>query len=165
MNSLHSISIPVGDGLYNFRVAGIAIQNGKLLLHKTEDDNFWSLPGGRCEMFEFSKETLLREILEETGLQVEVQQLAWLVENFFEYKGVRHHELGLYYHMRFLTLKHQNDFVFKDGDNSLLYRWFPIGDVDHIKVYPEFIKSSLLLERREVQHFMVRMQDLHNPNS
>lgn len=165
MNSHHSISTTVGDGIYNFRVAGIAIENGKLLLHKTPDDNFWSLPGGRCEMFEFSKETLLREMLEETGLDVEVQKLAWLVENFFEYKGVRHHELGLYYRMRFLTLKHQDDFVFNDGDNRLLFRWFPIGDVDHIKVYPEIIKSSLLLKGGGIQHFTVKMQDLHDANS
>jgi ADP-ribose pyrophosphatase YjhB (NUDIX family) len=70
MNGPSTISLPLNGGLFNFRVAGVAIYNDCILLHKTPSDNFWSLPGGRVDMFEFTKETLLREMVEETVTMV-----------------------------------------------------------------------------------------------
>lgn len=164
MINQHAISLPAGDSLFNFRVAGIAVLNGKLLLHKTAEDHFWSLPGGRCDMFEFSKETLQREMVEETGQEVEVQKMAWIVENFFEYRGIRHHEIGFYYRMRFTGLTHQDDFVFQDGDNTLLYRWIPVSEVDYVPVYPEIIKSVHILNELDFKHFTIGLQNLGDPH-
>ncbi|MCZ8516105.1 hypothetical protein O9H85_27625 [Paenibacillus filicis] len=36
--------------MFNFRVAGICLENGHVLLHKAIDDNHWALPGGRVQM-------------------------------------------------------------------------------------------------------------------
>jgi 8-oxo-dGTP pyrophosphatase MutT (NUDIX family) len=161
MSESASISVPLKNGWFNFRVAGIAIFDGKILLHKTEDDQFWSLPGGRVEMFEFSKETLLREMMEETGLEVKVGELRWIVENFFEYNGRLHHEVGFYYLMNFLYLPDQSDFVVRDGDNELIFRWFNISDVAAIKIYPEFISTELLSGSESFAHFSIALKNLH----
>ena len=54
-------------GGFNYRVAGIALSEGRLLLHTSDRDDFWSLPGGRCEFGETSAEALVREMREELG--------------------------------------------------------------------------------------------------
>ncbi len=123
MNGSSAICLPVENALFNFRVAGVAIQNGKLLLHKTPTDNFWSLPGGRVDMFEFSRETLLREMLEEIGKTVCVGNLLWVVENFFEYNNIKHHEIGFYYQMEISDLEDQDDFIVIEDETELLFHW------------------------------------------
>ncbi|MDD4082016.1 MAG: NUDIX domain-containing protein [Sphaerochaetaceae bacterium] len=50
------------------------INDSKLLLLKQERSNFWLLPGGHIEDEELPHEAALREILEETGLKIELYQ-------------------------------------------------------------------------------------------
>ena len=116
------ISLAIDGALFNYRVAGVAILNGKVLLHKTPADNFWSLPGGRAELFEFSKNTLVREMTEETGMRVEVGELVWVSENFFSYNDTRHHEIGFYFEMQIVDLKNQDDFLGSEGQEDLLFK-------------------------------------------
>lgn len=54
---------------FNFRVAGIAIHNNRILLHTTEKDDFWNLPGGRVEFNESTDQTIIREIKEELDIE------------------------------------------------------------------------------------------------
>lgn len=45
---------------------------GILLVHHNYGQKFWSLPGGAVEPGEEPKETVLREVLEETGLSIKI---------------------------------------------------------------------------------------------
>lgn len=47
----------------------------KILLTKREDNGRWCLPGGRLDSGESISETCCREVLEETGLIVELERL------------------------------------------------------------------------------------------
>lgn len=165
MNSAESICLPVGNSLFNFRVAGVAVQNGKLLLHKTPTDNFWSLPGGRVDMFEFSRETLLREMVEEIGKTVHVGNLLWVVENFFEYNEIRYHEIGFYYKMEIPDIENQLDFVVREDDTELLFHWEDIGQIDSGSIYPEFITTDLLLNTTAIQHINLGFKNLNTPTA
>ncbi|MEQ2529277.1 hypothetical protein WMO40_21610 [Bacillaceae bacterium CLA-AA-H227] len=40
--------------IFNYRVAGIWIKNGHILLHRDVNEENWSLPGGRVKMAEDS---------------------------------------------------------------------------------------------------------------
>ena len=60
-------------------VAAIIVRDGEILLVKRgAEPGFgkWSIPGGALEMGETLEEGLKREVLEETGLEVEVGKLA-----------------------------------------------------------------------------------------
>ncbi len=53
-------------------VNGIIFFNDKILLEKRSDDNKWGIPGGWVEVGESPQESLVREIKEETNLDVKV---------------------------------------------------------------------------------------------
>ena len=80
---------------FNFRVAAVAVQKDRVLLHRTEVDDFWSLPGGRIRAGESSASALHRELREEMSIEVSIGRLIWIVENFFEYDSQPFHEVGL----------------------------------------------------------------------
>ncbi len=46
-------------------------------------DDYWAMPGGRAEIGETSARTIVREMQEELGCEVEVERLLWTVENFY----------------------------------------------------------------------------------
>jgi len=48
---------------------------GRILLHKRTDNGNWGLPGGSIETGERADESIIREVWEETGYQVEVIRL------------------------------------------------------------------------------------------
>jgi ADP-ribose pyrophosphatase YjhB (NUDIX family) len=51
-------------------------RRGKLLLTRRTDNGQWCLPGGRVEAGESVSEACVREVWEETGLQVRITRLA-----------------------------------------------------------------------------------------
>ncbi len=61
------------------RYQGAIVQDGKLLIisHRRHDNGheYWLLPGGGIESGETEHECVVREMLEETGLQVRVERL------------------------------------------------------------------------------------------
>ena len=95
-----------GDRIFGMRAAGVAVDGGRVLLHRAEFDAFWSLPGGRLMFGETAEDALRREMREEIGVRVGVGPLVWVVENFFDHAPLEgtprgwagllgHHEIGL----------------------------------------------------------------------
>ena len=56
-------------------VRGVLLRDDAVLLVKERDDGLWSLPGGWAEVGESPKESVTRELLEESGFRVEVSRL------------------------------------------------------------------------------------------
>lgn len=76
----------------NVRLAhGLAIRDGRVLLvastYASHNEPLWNLPGGRVEPGELLRETVEREVREETALLARVMNLAYLSES---YDGERH---------------------------------------------------------------------------
>ncbi|MEI8343951.1 MAG: NUDIX domain-containing protein [Candidatus Moraniibacteriota bacterium] len=72
----------------SLRAAVIIIKNEKILLmHRRKNSlEYFTVPGGTIEEGETSQLAAVREIREETGLNVEIGEL------FFEFDGARGHE-------------------------------------------------------------------------
>lgn len=79
------------DGtIFMCRVAGVAVHDDRVLLHRSGHDDFWALLGGRLEVGETSVAGLRREMREELDVDVTVGRLLWVIENFFD-----HHPLDM----------------------------------------------------------------------
>lgn len=132
--------------IFQFRVAGISVHNNRLLLHRAVNENFWTLPGGRCELMEESAVGLKREYAEEIGEDVEVIRPLWLAENFFTYNGETFHELLLTYLVDFKANSKcltADRFEGAEGHNTLLFEWIPLTQLATTIIYPEFLKDRL----------------------
>lgn len=125
-----------------YRVAGIALQHGQILLHRAVEDDFWTLPGGRVEALETAQQALRREMREELGLEAQTGRLLFVVENLFGYQGRAHHEVGLYFAMS-LPDFWEGERRGSEGHTRLLYRWFPQAQVPRLPVKPRFLREGL----------------------
>lgn len=65
------------------RVTGVVIEDGRILLldQDTDTGRSWSLPGGKVEEGEPLADALVREMREETGVDVEVGRLLYVCDH------------------------------------------------------------------------------------
>lgn len=56
---------------------GVILRNvrGEILLERRADCGLWGLPGGRMDLGESARDTAIREVREETGLEISVERL------------------------------------------------------------------------------------------
>lgn len=132
---------------FTLRTVGVALDNGRVLLHRSEADDFWALPGGRCELGETAAESLRREMVEELEAVVEVERLLWVAENFFYHGGCVHHELGLYWLMRmpeeWLAAHRAGPFLGYEGDSPMIFQWFDLSTLESVVLHPAFLRRAL----------------------
>lgn len=55
--------------------AVVVNDEGKILLQQRRDNNLWALPGGTMEIGESIEETVIREVKEETGFDVQPEYI------------------------------------------------------------------------------------------
>ena len=162
------ITFDQGEARFNLRVVGVALDTARVLLHRGEKDDFWTLPGGRGEMLEPARETLRREMREELRVAVQVGRLLWVVENFFDYDGKSYHELALYFLMslprgsRLRSLDEFEGSELLDGGATLklLFKWFPLGGLEGIALYPTFLQQGLKSLPPATEHVVHRDGEL-----
>lgn len=67
---------------HSVSVAGVVVRDdGRLLAIRRADNGTWELPGGVLELAETPEDGVRREVLEETGIHVEVDQLTGVYKN------------------------------------------------------------------------------------
>jgi len=156
-----------GKVRFNLRVVGIALDGERVLVHRGERDDFWTLPGGRGELLEPARDTLAREMREEMGVDVEVGRLVWVVENFFEHEEMSYHELGLFFLMSLppsspLLSAHEfegSEELTDGGTLKLLFRWLPVAGLAELALLPSFLRQGLKSIPPTTEHVVHRDGD------
>lgn len=157
----HMIRIDRKPQLFSFRVAGLIFHEGHVLVQRGAKDDYWALPGGRAEIGEDSRETILREMREELDREARIERLLWTVENFFSYEGYAAHELGFYY---LLSLTdsfpfHEEEIVHRVEDGvEVEFRWLratPAALAVH-RLKPQFVADRIERLPENGEHLIVR---------
>lgn len=140
------------------RVAGILIQDGKILLieHLKKDKKYWLVPGGGVEWGESAAEALAREFKEETNLDIEVEKFLFLSETIAPDK--EKHVINLYFKIG--KCENSEDMVLGDEKNLSDLRFVTKEEIENIKLYPN-IKAQLvqLLSNEEITPYLGLLWD------
>lgn len=142
------LSFPVGGRRFNYRVAGIIIADGHVLVCREDDDDYVMLPGGRVEMGEDSATSLAREMAEEIGMPAVVGPLVATSESFYGREGQDFHELSFFYRVDLPGQGPNGDapwLVRHDEGHELQFYWVPLEGVglEAINLLPGWLPAFL----------------------
>lgn len=139
------------------RVVVLNDENEVLMVrHRQDDKNIWLVPGGNVDVSENSLEAAIREVREETGIDVEIIQLIWHVEEVSPERGQRFvnfflgKALGGELHLGTDPERGVNEQVMEE---VLFVSREKIQDLDVL--YPEYLKNELWEFLENKQHLPV----------
>jgi len=149
--------------VFSYRVAGLLLHNGKVLLQKIPNEIAYAIPGGHVDLGETNEETLVREFKEEINVDIKVDTLKLVGELFFPWGDKPCHQICLFYSVS-LT---ENASIPLDGsfwgteqleDKSfkLEFSWINIKDIKTIELYPVELKKYLTEGLSQVEHFVYK---------
>ncbi len=145
---------------FRYRACAI-ISNGSSILMVTNPgvDYLYSVGGG-VHHGETAEEAVRREVLEETGVAMQIDRLAAVHENFFT--GLMEdpkrlcHEISLYFLMKPANFKGVRAAgVSMDGMPERLV-WVPFEDFGRMRVYPGFLPEIVLNQIQQVRHIVTK---------
>lgn len=147
------------DWVFSYRVAGICLRNGCVLLQKPVTDTAFAFPGGHVAFGETNEQTLVREFREETGAEIRVGDLKWVAEIFFPWGDKPCHQICLYYMVELIEESIPGGAAFsgiEERNVPLEFHWVPLGELEGLEVYP--VQTAELLQKlgEGVQHFVYR---------
>ena len=145
---------------FKFRVSGVIIKDGKVLLVEMDDAGFYCLPGGHVELGETTEEAMIREMKEETTKDTYIKKYLGNIENFFVNKhNVSIHEIAFYYLMDFKD-DDINDLSRVENDEGTLvklkFKWFDLKELDSVNIKPVFLKEILTKDNLEFGHLTIK---------
>lgn len=151
------------DYVFSYRVAGILIRNGKVLLQKPVNDTGFAFPGGHVAFGETNEETLIREFKEEISADIKVNGLRWVGEIFFPWGDKPCHQICLYYDISLddeTQIPLDRSFFAKDELENvkvdLEFSWIDIGELTDIELHPTNAKELMKNYTPEIKHFVYK---------
>jgi 8-oxo-dGTP diphosphatase len=118
-------------------VGAVIIRDGKILLEKRKNEpgrGKWSIPGGLVELGESARETAIREVREETRLEVEEPMLMDVVDNVTrdENGDIEYHFVILDYFVKF------KGGVLRASSDAAELEWVQLSDVEEYDLTKSF---------------------------
>lgn len=157
---MSDILFKTNDFVFSYRVAGIIIHNGKILLQKPENDDY-AIPGGHVAIGETTEECLKREFLEEINSPIDIKRLYAVGEIFFPWGKKPCHQISLYYLAEISDeTSIPMDGVFKGIDEiqnkkyNMEFCWVPLDKLKDIVMYPKELVPYLIKDSDEIIHFI-----------
>jgi len=149
------------DYIFSYRVGGVLIHKGKVLLQNAEGDDGYALIGGHVAFGETTDETLIREFREEIGADIKIERLLMVNENFFPWGNRPCHQINMFY---LVSLKDESqiptDRNFKALDDlgnerfELNMSWIPLEDVPNMCIYPQQVKTYIVNPPDKIVYFV-----------
>ncbi|MBD3250026.1 MAG: NUDIX domain-containing protein [Candidatus Pacebacteria bacterium] len=143
-------SVPLSKLRFRPAVYGVIIENDQVLLSKQWDG--YDFPGGAVELGEGLETALIREVKEETGLDIKPGKIIHAEHSFFKlpYSGDFVQSIHLYYQCQVkggeLSTKFFDEHEKKYAD---LPEWIKLSQVSQYKIYSS-VDPKAVLDRAKV---------------
>ena len=149
--------VPCGDGVINIRVGAVILKDGRFLMVRNDTSDYFYSVGGRIKFGETAKDAVVREVMEETGIEMEIDHLGFIEENYYiadvpSKLGKVIYEIGYYFYM-----KVPEDFgpvcksITEDGQTEYL-EW--VSPDEPRTIFPSFFRTELDVNDRSVKHLL-----------
>lgn len=147
---MEDITIPCGGGIVNLRVGAIIQRNNKVLVATNSNVNYLYSIGGRIKFGESAEQAIRREVKEELGVDLEIERLGIIHENYF-YNRINKltYEISFYYYMKCEKDVVLNSKNVEDGRIES-YEWVDMSD--RRKIYPSFLYEYAINPQKEIVH-------------
>ena len=147
--------VACGDGILNIRAGAIIMKDGKLLMVSNDRDYLYSV-GGRLKFGETAEEAVVREVFEETGVQMEIDRLGFVHENYFYGDAPSNRNKLIYEISFFFYMKVPDTFApvsdsFTEESSKERLVWVSLDE--DVKMYPEFFKTEWKAPTDTVKYF------------
>ena len=119
----------------------LIIKDDKMLAIKINDGNeeWYIMPGGGQDVEELLPEAACREVAEELGLQVEVKDLAFVIEGVH---GEKFHRVDLVFLCEYKG-ELENAILHRDT-NQVGYDWLDIKTLNTAPLYPSKLRRQIM---------------------
>lgn len=115
------------DKMINIIASSCVIDNNKILMvqeNKSDIQGLWDLPGGKVKINENIKQAAIRETLEETGYNIDLDNIL-LIQNYITNRGVL---LIIYF---YATLSDSRQVEYRKSEISNV-KWFTLEEIKNI---------------------------------
>ncbi len=121
---------------------------GAILLHRRSDNGFWALPGGTMETGESILETVIREVREETGLDVRPGAIVGIYTDPRHVIAFDDGEVRQQFSVCFVCERIGGELHLSNESTEL--RFVPLENLDQLRMHPSI--------RLRIDHYL-----LHRP--
>ena len=145
---------------FKFRVSGVIVRNGKVLLVEMDNAGFFCLPGGHVELGETTEEAMIREMKEETTKDTYIKEYLGSIENFFVNKHNESiHEIASYYLMDFKDDEIKDLSRIENDEGTLVnlnFKWFDLKELKNVNIKPAYLKDLLNKDNLVFNHLIIK---------
>lgn len=146
-NSIKGGKIKISKDKLSFRpsVYAVIVKDGKILMTTVRSNGKHFFPGGGIDLGEKVEAALKREVMEETGIEVEIEKFLDFKEQFFYWDAgdEAYHMFNLYYLCKPITTDLLSDDKV-DDEEAMMPRWIEIESLkkidDNIEAVVEILK-------------------------
>ena len=130
---------------FRYRAAAIIRRDDSILMATNPGVDYLYSVGGAVQMGETAEEAVVREVLEETNVLMEIEHLAAIHENLFYSDmgiypdGMACHELAMYFLMKPRNLERIKATGISLNQQPERLVWVPMADFNQSKIYPDFL--------------------------
>lgn len=119
----------------------VIIQNGKLLAIKLNDgkEEWYILPGGGQDCEEMLPQTVEREVLEETGIEVKCKELLFVIEGV---RGESFHRVDLVFLCDYLGKA--LDAAIHSDTNQIGVDWLDLSRLNQLPLFPSKLRRPIM---------------------
>lgn len=144
----HDPHAPKANSIVPAASAIVVDDEGKILLHRRSDNELWALPGGAMEIGESIAETAVREVKEETGLNVKPEYIVGIYTDPHHVIAFSDGEVRQQFSLCFACSL--VDGTISVSDESIEVAFIPQQEIERLNMHPSI--------RLRIEHYLEHRQ-------